>query len=100
MRPAPDPTAAYSSTLPPEFEAELRDVLRSDVEFIELIGEDLVTAGGKRVRPLVTALGWQALAGADAQAGAASALPINALRLAVCVELLHSASLLHDDLID
>lgn len=77
------------------FEARLREVLRSRVEFIELIGDDLVAAGGKRVRPALTLLSAQAL-------GAAPTGPrwSEVLDLSVCVELLHSASLLHDDLID
>lgn len=77
------------------FEARLREVLRSKVEFIELIGEDLVAAGGKRVRPLITFLSAQLL-------GASPGRPDwkHVLDVAVCVELLHSASLLHDDLID
>ncbi|GHF46671.1 octaprenyl-diphosphate synthase [Deinococcus metalli] len=77
------------------FETRLRDVLRSRVEFIELIGEDLVAAGGKRTRPLITYLSAQVL-------GAAPHGPAwaHVVDLGVCVELLHSASLLHDDLID
>ena len=67
-------------------------MLRSEIEFIELIGEDLVAAGGKRVRPLVTLLAGEALG--------LSAHDRDLLSLAVCIELLHSASLLHDDLID
>ncbi|EYB68759.1 dimethylallyltransferase [Deinococcus phoenicis] len=77
------------------FETRLREVLRSRVEFIELIGEDLVAAGGKRARPTVTFLAAQAL-GLDPRDPRWSAVT----DLAVCVELLHSASLLHDDLID
>ncbi|MDO4262677.1 MAG: polyprenyl synthetase family protein [Deinococcus sp.] len=97
--------------LPPAFEQRLREVLRSDVEFIELIGEDLVAAGGKRLRPLVTLLAAQALDTLQAPgtppspADHSAALPADApdpdsLALAICIELLHSASLLHDDLID
>ena len=72
------------------FEARLREVLRSRVEFIELIGEDLASAGGKRLRPSLVYLAMRALGGQDGQAH----------DLAVAVELLHSASLLHDDLLD
>ncbi|WP_110885582.1 polyprenyl synthetase family protein [Deinococcus yavapaiensis] len=72
------------------FEARLREVLRSRVEFIELIGDDLVTAGGKRFRPHMVYLAMRALGRVDARE----------TDLAVAVELLHSASLLHDDLID
>jgi len=89
-------TGVAALTLPgAAFEARLREVLRSRVAFIELIGDDLVAAGGKRARPGVTFLAAQAL-GADAEGPEWSAVR----DLAVCVELLHSASLLHDDLID
>ncbi|WP_309573164.1 polyprenyl synthetase family protein, partial [Deinococcus sp.] len=77
------------------FEARLRDVLRSKVEFIELIGEDLVAAGGKRTRPLIAYLSAQLLGAAPDGTDWA-----HVVDLGVCVELLHSASLLHDDLID
>lgn len=89
-------TGVAALTLPgTAFEARLREVLRSRVTFIELIGDDLVAAGGKRARPAVTLLAAQAL-------GAHPQRPewTHVTDLAVCVELLHSASLLHDDLID
>ena len=76
------------------FELRLREVLRSKVEFIEIIGEDLVGAGGKRFRPALTLLSARALGITEAT------LEPLVCDLAVCVELLHSASLLHDDLID
>lgn len=79
------PTAPFGA-----FEARIREVLRSKVEFIELIGEDLVAAGGKRLRPSVTFLAARTLGSEDPRE----------VDLAVAVELLHSASLLHDDLID
>lgn len=77
------------------FDAQLREVLRSRVEFIALIGEDLVTAGGKRTRPMITLLAAQALG-----LGPSDPEWPRVVQLAACVELLHSASLLHDDLID
>lgn len=89
-------TGVAALTLPgANFEARLREVLRSRVEFIELIGEDLVAAGGKRGRPAVTYLAAQALG-----AGPGDPRWDAVADLAVCAELLHSASLLHDDLID
>ncbi|GIW34549.1 polyprenyl synthetase family protein [Meiothermus sp.] len=72
-----------------EFESRLRAVVRSEVEFVQLIEEDLVTAGGKRVRPRLVFLASNALGGVP-----------GAMELALAVELLHSASLLHDDLVD
>ncbi|HEV2125996.1 MAG TPA: polyprenyl synthetase family protein [Chloroflexota bacterium] len=73
-----------------DFETRLARELRSSVEFIEAIGENLASAGGKRLRPSLAFLAGKLL-GADAEA---------AMRVALSVELLHSASLLHDDLID
>ena len=72
------------------FETALAAELKSSVAFIEAIGEDLVSAGGKRLRPALAFLAGRLL-GADAKVG---------MRVALAVELLHSASLLHDDLID
>ena len=72
------------------FESRLREELRSDVAFIEAIGDDLVRAGGKRLRPTLAFLAAD-LVGADPEA---------AMGVALAVELLHAASLLHDDLID
>ena len=72
------------------FETRLAAELRSSVDFIEAIGDDLVGAGGKRLRPSLAFLTGQLLGATREQA----------LAVALAVELLHSASLLHDDLID
>ena len=71
------------------FEAELAQLVQSEVLFIRLIHQDLVTAGGKRIRPRLVFLASRALGGAPFE-----------MELALAVELLHSATLLHDDLID
>src|SRR5690606_13654150 len=73
-----------------EFEAALARELESDVAFIRTIGEDLVRAGGKRVRPTLARPAGRML----------GAPPERSQLVALAVELLHSASLLHDDLID
>ncbi len=54
-----------------------------------------VTAGGKRVRPLLVLLAGEA-APATVQSGRQQAL----VRAAVAVELMHSATLAHDDVVD
>lgn len=72
------------------FEDSLAEVVRSDVAFIEAIGDDLVAAGGKRLRPVLAFLAADLVDASD-EAG---------MEVALAVELLHSASLLHDDLID
>ena len=72
------------------FEERMQRQLHSSVAFIEAIGDDLVGAGGKRLRPSLSFLAGKLL-GADRE---------STLQVALAVELLHSASLLHDDLID
>lgn len=54
--------------------------------------KDLVSNGGKRVRPSFVALGWAAAMGA-----ADSEMPVV---LGAAVELLHVSALLHDDVVD
>lgn len=87
---APGP-AAYelvSSELR-EAEALLHVLLESNVEAVSEIGRYLAESGGKRIRPLLTALGARA---------AGNLRPISRL---MCVgELLHLGSLLHDDVVD
>lgn len=73
-----------------DFETRLQEELRSDVAFITAIGEDLASAGGKRLRPTLAFLTGKLLR-VDPEA---------TMRVALSVELLHAASLLHDDLID
>ena len=73
-----------------DFETRLADELRSPVDFIGAIGGDLAGAGGKRLRPGLAFLAGRLLGAGREQA----------MQVALSVELLHSASLLHDDLID
>jgi octaprenyl-diphosphate synthase len=72
------------------FEDRIAEELRSDVAFIEAIAAELVGAGGKRLRPTLAFLASDLL-GADGE---------DAMGVALAVELLHSASLLHDDRTD
>jgi octaprenyl-diphosphate synthase len=72
------------------FEKRLAKELESRVDFIQAIANDLVAAGGKRLRPTLSFLAARLLR-ADRELGQ---------QVALTVELLHSASLLHDDLID
>ena len=66
------------------------DRLHSDVDLVENIGHYLVEAGGKRLRPLMVLLTARALNYAGKQH----------LDLAAIIEFIHTATLLHDDVVD
>ena len=65
--------------------------LQSKVDLINKMSKHHFTSGGKRMRAMLT-LGSAKLAGYD--------LGNRDVNLAACVELIHSATLLHDDVID
>lgn len=65
-------------------------LLTSDVALVEEIGRYVVEAGGKRLRPLVVLLAGRACGVNDRRL----------VELAAVIELLHTATLLHDDVID
>ena len=67
--------------------------MASDVPLIPELAGHLIAAGGKRMRPMLC------VAGAIAASGQTD-VPEDALKLAAAVEFIHSATLLHDDVID
>ncbi|MFP7722013.1 polyprenyl synthetase family protein [Lysobacter sp. A3-1-A15] len=71
-------------------DALIRHRLASDVVLINQVAEYIVGAGGKRLRPMLLLLSAGALGhrGADAH------------QLAAVVEFIHTATLLHDDVVD
>jgi len=71
-------------------EDRLRDLFRSPVFAIPLIGKYLIDGGGKRLRPLILILSAE-MAGYKGDAR---------LTLASIIESIHTASLLHDDVVD
>ena len=68
----------------------IQEKLHSDVPLIDQLGHYIVNSGGKRLRPQVVLLS----AGAFSYAGR---LQIN---LAAIIEFIHTATLLHDDVVD
>lgn len=74
-------------------DALIRTRLASDVVLINQIAEHIVSAGGKRLRPMLVVLAAQAAAGA-AGPGA------DRHQLAAIVEFIHTSTLLHDDVVD
>jgi octaprenyl-diphosphate synthase len=71
-------------------EAEIRRELDSPVTLIQEMGGYIAGAGGKRLRPILLLLAAR-LAGYRGPRG---------VRLACVVELLHTATLIHDDVVD
>ena len=72
-------------------EQELVTAVASSVELVTEVGTHVVTAGGKRLRPALCLL--------SARGGKDFDLK-RVLPLAVALELIHTASLVHDDVID
>src|SRR5687768_11172210 len=73
-------------------EGEFGRQARSNVQVIEYLGDYLRSSGGKRVRPALTILANYA-AGGDGSS-------YNSIRMATVMEFLHTATLVHDDIID
>ena len=72
-------------------EDTLHEALASPAPLIAEAGAHLVRSGGKRLRPALYLLAAKSCEGYDAQ---------KAMPLAAAVELIHMASLVHDDVID
>lgn len=73
-----------------QVDEQLFAALKSDVSLIEDIGEHIIASGGKRIRPVLVLLVSKAL-GLDGKA------PIITANI---IELIHTATLLHDDVVD
>jgi octaprenyl-diphosphate synthase len=92
VTPLTQPQAFYS-VVAEDFAAVdgiIRQQLTSHVPLVEKIGDYIISAGGKRLRPLLVLLCGRALGHRD-----------DDLRLlAATIEFLHTATLLHDDVVD
>lgn len=73
-----------------QVDEEIRRQLASDVAMVSQIGEYIVAGGGKRLRPLAVLLAARA-AGIDND---------RHIRAAAVIEFIHTATLLHDDVVD
>lgn len=76
-------------------DALIVDRMQSPVPVIPLLAEHIVSAGGKRLRPLLTIAAARA-----AMANNPGTDVGRALKLAASVEFIHTATLLHDDVVD
>ena len=68
----------------------IREQLSSRVPLVEKIADYIVSSGGKRLRPLLVIMTAKALESSGEQAN----------KLAAVIEFLHTATLLHDDVVD
>ena len=75
-----------------QVETEFERQARSNVQVIAYIADYLRRSGGKRVRPALTILSNYAVGGDGAR--------YNSIRMATVMEFLHTATLVHDDIID
>src|SRR4051812_12172330 len=73
-------------------DAMIRDRLASDVPLVSQVAQYIVTSGGKRLRPALVLLAC----GAAGYRGPAE----RPVTLATVVEFIHTATLLHDDVVD
>jgi len=75
-----------------EVEAEFERQARSNIQVIAYISDYLRSSGGKRVRPALTILSNYAVGGDGSRQ--------SSIRMATVMEFLHTATLVHDDIID
>lgn len=73
-------------------EVEFERQASSNIQVINYLGDYLRASGGKRVRPALLVLSNYASGGTGSQE--------NVIRLATVMEMLHTATLVHDDIID
>jgi octaprenyl-diphosphate synthase len=88
-----DALVRLTAMLEPELQATNRAIVArmdSPVVLIPQLAAHLVAAGGKRLRPLLT-LAAAKLCGYEGE---------RQVKLAACVEFIHTATLLHDDVVD
>ncbi len=72
-------------------DALLRSIVNSDVDVLREASHHILEAGGKHVRPRLTILAYEAVGGSDLT-------PV--IPVAAAVELVHTATLVHDDIND
>jgi geranylgeranyl pyrophosphate synthase len=84
------PLALVSAELA-RVERRILELVHSREESLERIASELIAAGGKRVRPALSLLVFRAAGGRD---------PSDTIEVGAALELIHSATLLHDDILD
>ena len=70
---------------------EIEKQLSSDIELINNISQYIINSGGKRIRPLIVLLSARACGASDLD---------RIVKAAAMIEFIHTATLLHDDVVD
>jgi octaprenyl-diphosphate synthase len=84
------PTALIAEDLA-RVELRIRELSVSQELRLTEVADELIASGGKRVRPALALLVFRACGGQD---------PTDAIEVGAALELIHSATLLHDDILD
>jgi octaprenyl-diphosphate synthase len=71
-------------------DATIRERFRSSVTLVEQVAQHIIAGGGKRLRPLMVVLAGRACDGAR----------VECILAAAFIEFIHTATLLHDDVVD
>ena len=90
--PSLNPILSLTETAMVEVNRIIVERMQSDIDLIPTLAGHLVSAGGKRIRPMLTLAGAMVADPEGSLEGAA--------KLAAAVEFIHTATLLHDDVID
>ena len=85
-----DEVRALAATDMQAVDDHIRDSLQSDVVLVSQVSQYIVTSGGKRLRPLLVLLAARALGYTGDQQ----------IQAAAIIEFIHTATLLHDDVVD
>ena len=91
------PTPAYTRLLAADMQALdalIAQQLQSGVVLVAQVAQYIVASGGKRVRPVLLMLMSHALGVSNAR------IQAQRINLAAVVEFIHTATLLHDDVVD
>lgn len=88
--PSLDPILTLTAPGMERVNAVILDRMQSEIPLIPLLADHLISSGGKRMRPMLTV----ASAGLVGYSGTAQ------YALAAAVEFIHTATLLHDDVVD
>ncbi len=92
-QPVADELASVRTLVGEEMRAvdrEIQERLRSDVALVSQLGAYIVNSGGKRLRPIVVLLSAKAF----------DFFGRDHIQLATIIEFIHTATLLHDDVVD